>query len=244
MKINKRIFTVLLIACLSLTAIGLSACGGAEIKSISVDTEEAYLVCEVGKEFSTAGIKILGKQGNGQNIRLSSDKYTMTKPDTSTVGEKTITVTHEEMTATFKINVVVREVTVVFAGVLTCGYSAGNYVLYPAEFRCYNTLEWELWYRAQTTISGISGLDKTSPTLGTRPIRLRTVGRYRVADGVYSMVLALETVKTTADGSGAISFKFQDPSLPYTEYENNATYPDGTANSKGIFYGTLTLVTT
>lgn len=235
MKI-KKISIILAVLCCSFAL--FTACDKNEIKNISINTEDAFVVFEVNSEFDTTGLKVSGKQRSGANVRIPAADYTLSEVDMTTVGDKTVTVTHTATgkTATYTIKVVVLQVDVVFGGILTCGVSGGAIVLYPAELRCYNTLKWEIWTKCGTgAISGTG--DRTPANINERPLRMREEGRYKVKDGVYTIVMALETSVSTEDATGAVSVYFHSPSLPWRE---NA---DGTPYSSGIFYGDLILVT-
>lgn len=220
MKIKRILYSVLITVCLLLTFIGLAACGGTDIKSISVDTGEADLVFEVGTEFNANNIKVIAKQGNGNSVRIATEDYAVSEVDVSTTGEKTVTVTYKEFTATYKINVVVLEVAATFSGDITCGTGAGNTVTFPADFKCYNTLKWEIWYKANPQT--------------TNTYKMHESGKYKISNGVYSIIMSLSTETTTSDSTG-VWFRFTSPSMPYQE----TTF----STSRGPFTGILTLVT-
>lgn len=226
MKITKNILHVLLLSCLFFTTMGMTGCSG--FKSISVDTEEAFLVFEVGKEFNTTGIKITGKQDNGQSIELSADECKISRPDISTVGEKTVTVTHKRKPVSYKINVVARKVTAIFKGDIYLTNAIGpTYLVLSADFICYNTLDWELWYIPD----GIN-----AQAAAVQQYAIRETGRYRLSNGVYSMYL-LSGLEVTESAGGEVTFR-------YGGYLPAVMDAQLVATTSGIFIGKLTLITT
>ncbi|HIW03012.1 MAG TPA: bacterial Ig-like domain-containing protein [Candidatus Protoclostridium stercorigallinarum] len=217
-KIKYAVIMALLVACLVMSAAALVACGGTGANELTVDTEDAAVVFEVGTEFSSEGIVVYTKQG-GKNVRISSDEYEITAPDTSAVGEKTVTVTYGDLKATYTVSVVVKEQTAVFTGTITSGLGAGETMSYPAEFKCFNTMTWELWYEDYRREPGDTG-----------EYSMKDSGRYKLKDGVYTMMLTTKTEDTVTDSEGNVSFFYMGVTLPVYGGQKN-----------GTFYGTLTL---
>lgn len=62
-KIKYAVIMALLVACLVMSAAALVACGGTGANELTVDTEDAAVVFEVGTEFSSEGIVVYTKQG-------------------------------------------------------------------------------------------------------------------------------------------------------------------------------------
>ena len=144
MKKVKFISVIALAAiCAVFAAFATVGCGSS---TLGVDTSGAVTVFAVGDTFSSDGIVVYEKQSDGKNVRVPRDGYTVSEPDMSTAGEKTVTITAGEQTVTYTISVVVPEVTATFAGDITGGLGGGATITYHVEFRCYNTFEWELWY--------------------------------------------------------------------------------------------------
>lgn len=218
MKINKSILVVLMITCLFLAIMGLSGCDGTKIKNILVDTSDAEMVFEVGAEFNAENIVVFAKQSNGKNVRIPTEEYNVSTPDISSAGEKTVTVTYKEMSVDYKINVVVRQEAAKFKGNITSGLGAGNTITFEADFICYNTLRWELWYKDNPNNPNSYGKKDS--------------GKYKLANGVYSMILTTHTASTTIDDTSAVSFEYVGVALPIMG-----------GMITGTFYGTLTLVT-
>lgn len=60
----------------------------------------------VNDKFSTEGLKVVANYKNGTSEEISADKYTVSEPDMSTVGKKTVTVSYDDVSATYMIEVV------------------------------------------------------------------------------------------------------------------------------------------
>ena len=60
---------------------------------------------DVGAKFNPAGLVVTANYSDGSSVVLSEGQYTLSEPDMSTAGEKTITVTYQDKTATFTIKV-------------------------------------------------------------------------------------------------------------------------------------------
>lgn len=60
----------------------------------------------VNDKFSTEGLKVVANYKNGTSEEISADKYTVSEPDMSTVGKKTVTVSYDDVSATYTIEVV------------------------------------------------------------------------------------------------------------------------------------------
>ncbi len=188
-KAKYAFIAALAAVCIAFTAFAAVGCGGS---TLEVDTSGAVTIFAVGDEFSSDGIVVYEKQSDGKNVRVPRDGYTISEPDMSTAGEKTVTIT---------ISVVVPEVTAIFSGDMTGGLGGGVTVTYSVEFRCYNTLEWELWY-----YDGMPGTSGES--------EVHDSGRYTVEDGVYTMTLTTMTVQTATDAEGNVSFSYTGVGLP------------------------------
>lgn len=209
MKKVKFISVIALAAiCAVFAAFATVGCGSS---TLEVDTSGAVTVFAVGDTFSSDGIVVYEKQSDGKNVRVPRDGYTVTEPDMSAAGEKTVTITAGERTVTYTISVVVPEVTATFAGDITGGLGGGVTITYPVEFRCYNTLEWELWY-----YDGMPGTSGES--------EVHDSGRYTVEDGVYTMTLTTTTVHTATDAEENVSFSYTGVGLPVAGGMLTATF--------------------
>lgn len=207
-KAKYAFIAALAAVCIAFTALAAVGCGGS---TLEVDTSGAVTIFAVGDEFSSDGIVVYEKQSDGKNVRVPRDGYTISEPDMSTAGEKTVTITAGEQTVTYTISVVVPEVTAIFSGDITGGLGGGATITYPVEFRCYNTLEWELWY-----YDGMPGTSGES--------EVHDSGRYSVDDGVYTMVLTTTTVQTATDAEENVSFSYTGVGLPVAGGMLTATF--------------------
>ena len=145
-------------------SVALVGCGG--VKEIALDTSAVATVFEVGTEFNSDNLVVYAKNG-GTNERIKKDEYTVSAPDMSEAGKKTVTVTYGEITATYEIEVVVKAVVATFMGNVTFGLGGGRSMDFMSELKCYNTLEWEI----------------SSPGMYTDS------GEYTLKDGVYTMLM-------------------------------------------------------
>lgn len=218
-KFAGKFIAVLLLLSLSLTFV-LIGCGGSGAGDLVVDTENVDMVFEVGTKFNADNLVVYAKHNDGKNVRISSDEYEITVPDTATAGEKTVTVTYGELTTSYTVSVVVKEQTAVFKGTITSGLGAGETMSYEAEFKCYNTLTWELWYTDYKP--------EPKPVDGTYGIK--DSGRYKLKNGEYTMMLTTKTEQAVRDSSGKVSFFYLGVGLSVYGGQKN-----------GTFYGTLVL---
>ena len=74
------------------------------LESISVNapTIKQY---DVGQAFDPTGLEVIAHYSNGTTQVIPAGQYTLSEPDMSTAGEKTVTVTYKDKTATFTIKV-------------------------------------------------------------------------------------------------------------------------------------------
>lgn len=75
---------------------------GPEVKGISVNASGAMTVFAVGSEFNYEGIVVRAGYEGSNTFTVVTD-YTVTAPDMSTPGTKTVTVTYQGKTATYEI---------------------------------------------------------------------------------------------------------------------------------------------
>ncbi len=76
----------------------------ATVSSISVQSKPSKTVYTVGETFSSSGISIKVNMSDGTSKTVTSG-FTVSSPDMTTAGTKTVTVTYEGKTATFNITV-------------------------------------------------------------------------------------------------------------------------------------------
>lgn len=214
-KIKSIIVVTLLAACFVLMSALAAGCGDAT--TLELDTSNAVTIFAVNEEFSSEGLVLYEKQSDGNNVRVKTGDYTVSAPDTSTAGEKEVTVTYGDKQITYKISVVVPEVVATFTGDIICGTGSGNTTTFSAEFKCYNTLKWELWY----AIPGWGG-SAAEP-------ELRDTGRYTIDNGVYHMIMTI-TDEYTEEKDGVVSFMYTGVGLDLNNW-----------GGSGNFYGTMTL---
>lgn len=74
-------------------------------ESISIASEPTKKDYFVGDQFDATGLQVKAKFNNGSEVALAAADYQLSGFDSTTAGEKTITVTYSGKTATFKVNV-------------------------------------------------------------------------------------------------------------------------------------------
>ena len=103
----KKIFTsFMLIVCIICASV-LGACGGSkELKSISVTTMPKTQY-EIGDKLDLAGGEITATYSDNstEKVSLSDSSVTIQRPNMNTEGEKTVSVTYNSVSTTFKITV-------------------------------------------------------------------------------------------------------------------------------------------
>ena len=75
------------------------------LNSIFIASPPTKTVYNVNDAFATAGMLVMAKYESGSTFTLASDDYTVSTPDMTTSGTKTITVTYNGKTATTNITV-------------------------------------------------------------------------------------------------------------------------------------------
>lgn len=162
----------------------IAGCGSV---TLALDTSAVDTVFEVGDEFNSDNLVVYQKNGNDTE-RVKKGEYSVTAPDMSTEGKKTVTVTYGEMTATYEIDVVVKALVATFTGKVSFGLGGGRVMDFDSELKCYNTLEWEI------SSTGI----------------FTDGGEYTVKDGVYTMNMGSGAkISTTKSADGAVTFSYE-----------------------------------
>ena len=76
-----------------------------ELAGIEVTKEPTKTEYYVGDTFNPAGLEVTAHYNGGADKVLKDSEYTLSEPDMSTAGTKTVTVTHQGKTDTFEITV-------------------------------------------------------------------------------------------------------------------------------------------
>lgn len=117
-KTSKIRFWHVLLAVLLCFSFVLAACGGKtkQVSAISVSTLPTKAVYEVGETLDLAGgeLTVTYTDDTTEKVSLTAAGVTTTKPNMSSTGEKTVSVTYESKTTTFKITVVAAGLKVTF----------------------------------------------------------------------------------------------------------------------------------
>lgn len=108
-----RLLVVTLLAlALAVTAIVTTACGGEggepaspTAVKLTLDTSAVKTVFDEGDEFVYSGLKVTLEMSDGTKTEVDPDDCDISKPDMSTAGVKTISVTYSGCKATYKITI-------------------------------------------------------------------------------------------------------------------------------------------
>lgn len=84
----------------------LSACADPVITSISLDTSAVTTTFSEGDAFTYDGLKVIGHLDNDTTQDIPLEECTVSTPDTSAVGQKEVTVTYQEFSAKYTIEVI------------------------------------------------------------------------------------------------------------------------------------------
>ncbi len=114
----------------------------------------------VGQPFNSAGLVVKAQYTVSAEKTLNSSEYSFTPPDTSTVGEKKVTVSYEGETAEFTITVIAKTVTA-----FTVTGTLDNPSQYIGETLSTAGLTFKVTYNDKTTEDVTSGITFTSASL-------------------------------------------------------------------------------
>ena len=110
MKTNKKIVAAIFAAALSLALIlsvtALTACGDPTVTGITLDTSAVKTTFSEGDAFDYTGLKVIASMSDETTAEVSLADCEVSLPDTFSVGEKSVTVTYGEFTATYTIEVI------------------------------------------------------------------------------------------------------------------------------------------
>lgn len=109
------------------TTFTVTVAAAATLQSIAVTTNPTKTSYYVGDAFDSTGLVVTGSYDNGSTSSISSG-YTLSTPDMSSAGTKTITVTYQTFADTFDISVVAATATGIAVGTnpTTTSYSVGG----------------------------------------------------------------------------------------------------------------------
>lgn len=110
MKKNKKIvaavFAAALALALMLSVTALTACGDPTVTGITLDTSAVKTTFSEGDAFDYTGLKVIASMSDETTAEVSLADCEVSLPDTFSVGEKSVTVTYGEFTATYTIEVI------------------------------------------------------------------------------------------------------------------------------------------
>ena len=106
-KTVTRVVSVFVAVMMSVMLIVLAACKkDPVITGITLDTSAVQTTFSEGDTFNYDGLKVVGQLDNETTQDILLSDCTVTTPDTSTIGQKEVTVTYEEFSAKYTIEVI------------------------------------------------------------------------------------------------------------------------------------------
>lgn len=105
-KAVTRVVSVFVAVMMCVMLAVLSACADPVITSISLDTSAVTTTFSEGDAFTYDGLKVIGHLDNDTTQDIPLEECTVSTPDTSSVGQKEVTVTYQEFSAKYTIEVI------------------------------------------------------------------------------------------------------------------------------------------
>lgn len=105
-KTVTRVVSVFVAVMMCVMLAVLSACADPVITSISLDTSAVTTTFSEGDAFTYDGLKVIGHLDNDTTQDIPLEECTVSTPDTSAVGQKEVTVTYQEFSAKYTIEVI------------------------------------------------------------------------------------------------------------------------------------------
>ena len=105
-KAVTRVVSVFVAVMMCVMLAVLSACADPVITSISLDTSAVTTTFSEGDAFTYDGLKVIGHLDNDTTQDIPLEECTVSTPDTSAVGQKEVTVTYQEFSAKYTIEVI------------------------------------------------------------------------------------------------------------------------------------------
>nr|WP_249316537.1 bacterial Ig-like domain-containing protein [Bacillus sp. FJAT-50079] len=97
----------------------------AQLTELEIRKQPAKTLYYLDDELDLDGMVIYAKYDDGAQVRLMKDEYTVSELDTTTPGEKTVTLTHKNKTATLHLTVKIKELT----GITVLSYPKTTYTV-------------------------------------------------------------------------------------------------------------------
>lgn len=105
-KAVTRVVSVFVAVMMCVMLAVLSACADPVITSISLDTSAVTTTFSEGDAFTYDGLKVIGHLDNDTTQDIPLEECTVSTPDTSAIGQKEVTVTYQEFSAKYTIEVI------------------------------------------------------------------------------------------------------------------------------------------
>ena len=209
--------------------IQVNAKPAATLSSISIRTNPSKTTYTVGESFNSSGLSLTAKYSDGSTKTITSG-FTCSKPDMSTAGTKTVTVTYQGKTASFNITVKAKAPAVTVSSIeirttpSKLAYTVGE------SFNS-SGLTLNVYYSDGTSKSVTSGFTCSSPDMSTAGTKTVTV-TYKGKTASFNITVKAKPVTVTLS---SISVKTNPSKTAYTVGESfnssgltlNAKYSDG-----------------
>ena len=114
MKKFGKAVSILVVLAMTVTVAPLAACGDPKpdpkpdvggVSRITVKTDDAKTVYEIGETFSAEGVVVTAFMDDGEQKTVSVADCTVSSPDMSQAGKKSVTVTYGGQSANYMITV-------------------------------------------------------------------------------------------------------------------------------------------
>ena len=182
------------------------------LSSISINTENVNKSFSVGDPFSYTGLVVTGHYSDSSTSTISSG-YTVSSPDMSSAGTKTITVSYGDFDATYTITVSNVSVTGVTLNKNSTSITVGSTETLTATVAPSNATNKNVtWTSSATSVASVSGGTVTALATGSTTITVRTV------DGGYT---ATCTVTVTAAPTITYQLEADSSEVPFNSGTNH-----------------------
>lgn len=229
----KKILVAILV--LSMVLFAFVACDSDQVESIEMYSTPTIVEYDVGEELSLAGSKIMVmyKNGTGMSMDIEASMVDLSTIDMSTVGEKTVTVTYEGHSVTFKIKVVDLSALKTNAINELNAYCSNNY--YSPENAVLVEEKKESGRAAINAATNSSAIAKAlafaKEDVDTVKAVVSTV-KINIEDSIEALEQVQFTISTTAENADGVMVIgtgwFSDPTailkIEYLEVKNNTWY--------------------
>ena len=114
----KKFFKGALLLCMFvLTMSVMAACGGVQLKGIRVDNDTVVREVYIDDTYDTSDIEVYADYSDDTSVLIDNEELEFSTLDTSTAGEKTLTITYQGKTCTVTVTVLVNPDQIAITGI-------------------------------------------------------------------------------------------------------------------------------